>query len=167
VVLLGGGAAALGLTPPGRRLLQQAGLAAPPDTATAPRDSTTLAPVVQAPPPAPVETTTVDTPSVPAASPPVRRPAQDPDRAPATQPARTTPPAAPEIGYLTVNADPFGNVFVDNRLAGETPIYTFRVPAGRHVVEIRREGYQTLVDTVLVGSGETVRINRVLTPRQP
>jgi hypothetical protein len=167
VVLLGGGAAALTLTPPGRRLLQQAGLAAPLDTAAAPRDSTTLAPLVQAPPPAPVETTTVDTAPPPPASRPVRRPARDTDRAPVTQPAPNTPPAAPEIGYLTVNADPFGNVFVDNRLAGETPIYTFRVPAGRHVVEIRREGYLTLVDTVLVGSGETVRINRVLTPRQP
>jgi serine/threonine protein kinase len=57
------------------------------------------------------------------------------------RPPRPPPAAAVEptaVGYLTVNAVPWGSVFVDGtRVADETPAYRVPVAAGRHVVVVR------------------------------
>jgi hypothetical protein len=169
-VVLGGGAAALTLTPPGRRLLERSGLAVPPDTgagAATPAPRNTSAALAQVPP-VTTDTLRADTirPDTTSTTPP-RRP-DAPTRPPATRPVVSTPaPPAAEVGYLTINADPYGRVYVDGRPAGDTPVSTYQVPAGRHVIEIRKEGYVPVVDTVVVLPGETVRIHRVLTARQP
>jgi eukaryotic-like serine/threonine-protein kinase len=74
----------------------------------------------------------------------------------------TPPPAAGRSGFLTVDATPFGTVYVDGREVGDTPVVSYAVGAGRHVVEIRRSGYRTRVDTVQVVPGNTLRYSRAL-----
>jgi hypothetical protein len=159
VVLLGGGAAALAFTPPGRRLLQQAGLAAPLDTGSAPADSTTLAPVVRPPPPAPVETTTVDTSGPPAA--PVRQPRRESARPPTTPPVTRDPaPAVPQVGFLTIDATPSGLLLVDGREIGDTPRFRVELRPGAHAVEIRREGFKPYLESIQITVGN-VTLRRV------
>ena len=60
-----------------------------------------------------------------------------PPPAPVTRP---TPPPAPRpppaTGTLSVNASPWGTVYVNGRLAGTTPLLRFPVRAGRAHVTI-------------------------------
>jgi serine/threonine-protein kinase len=160
LVVMGGGAAALAFTPPGRRLLRQAGLAAPADTVAAPLDSATLAPVVRAPPPAPAETTAVDpTDSTPPA--PVRRPERESARPPATPPATRDPaPAVPQVGFLTIDATPSGVLLVDGREIGDTPRFRLELRPGAHTVEIRREGFKPYLESIQITVGN-VTLRRV------
>jgi eukaryotic-like serine/threonine-protein kinase len=82
----------------------------------------------------------------------------------AAPPRETAPPAAPPpraetpaVGYLTIDARPFGRVFVDGVEIQDTPLVRHAVAPGAHIVEIRREGYRTVVDTVDVAAGGTAR----------
>jgi hypothetical protein len=59
--------------------------------------------------------------------------------APAPAPARHSPPPAPRpapAGTLSVNASPWGTVYINGRLAGTTPLLRFPVRAGRAQVAI-------------------------------
>src|SRR5262249_13465503 len=61
-----------------------------------------------------------------------------PTSAPAAHPAPPRPrPAAPRApGAVTVNAIPWGNVYLDGQRIGTTPVVNHSVPAGKHVVVI-------------------------------
>jgi len=160
VVILGGGAAALAFTPPGRQLLERAGLAAAADSAAdpatalsdsvpAPRDT---APVVQAPP--------ADT----AVSNPPRQqnpPARPPLTPPVTRPAVGDPVATPRSGTLAIRSTPDGSVLIDGVERGESP-GQWDLPPGRHIVEVRREGWITWIDTVEITAGNPLRRTPVL-----
>ena len=98
-------------------------------------------------------------------------PTQQP--APVTPPVRQTPPpqtrqpevqrpAAPVEGMLTINAQPFGTVFIDDTEIGDTPLVNHGLRPGRHIIRVEREGYRAQVDTVDVGAGTTTRKNYVL-----
>jgi serine/threonine protein kinase len=67
-------------------------------------------------------------------------------------------------GFLTVDAKPFGTVFVNGQELSDTPLVHRSLKAGRYVVEIRKPGYKTLVDTVTISAGNETRKNRVLVP---
>ncbi len=113
---------------------------------------------VSAPPPAPVETTSRATQTAP----PPRR--QTPRRE--TRQTTTPPPTAPAAGqgFITVNSDPPGEVFVDGRDVGSTPVIEFGVSAGRHTIRVERAGYKTKSETVDVPANNTVRKRWVLEP---
>jgi hypothetical protein len=53
--------------------------------------------------------------------------------------SRAPAPSTPtDLGYLTVNADPWGAVYVDGkRLADATPAYRVPVAAGTHRVTVQ------------------------------
>jgi len=54
---------------------------------------------------------------------------------PSATPSRRSRQASP--GYVSVNATPWGAVFIDGRqVTGETPLYRHPLPPGRHKVEI-------------------------------
>ena len=40
-------------------------------------------------------------------------------------------------GTLTVNARPYGTVFIDGRKVGVTPIVKYTLPGGRHTVRVQ------------------------------
>jgi serine/threonine-protein kinase len=160
VLIVGGGAAALSFTPPGRQLLERAGLAAPADTVeTVPATADTVptppdtSRVVQAPLP-------VDTPmSVPP------RPQEPPARPPATPPVTRDPaPAVPQTGFLSIDATPSGTVVVDGREIGDTPRIMLELPAGERLVEVRREGYKPFRERILITVGNVTRKSVQLQP---
>ena len=77
-----------------------------------------------------------------------------------------TPPVAPaeEYGTITVNANPFGTVFIDGAEVGTTPIILYRVKAGRHTIRVERAGYKTQTETVQVDANNPVRRGYTLIP---
>ena len=94
--------------------------------------------------------------------------AKAPPRRQTPPPRRTvaTPPvaAAEEYGTITVNANPFGTVFIDGAEVGTTPIILYRVKAGRHTIRVERAGYKTQTETVQVDANNPVRRGYTLIP---
>jgi serine/threonine protein kinase len=71
-------------------------------------------------------------------------------------PETTVPP--PAMGWLSVNALPWGAVFLDeHQVAEDTPLYRLPVLAGKHRVTIRNPNRErpSPVQEVTVGAGET------------
>ena len=94
---------------------------------------------------------------------PPRRQTQTPRRD-ALRNVETPPAAAEEFGFVTVNANPFGTVFIDGAEVGTTPIISFRVKAGRHTIRVERAGYKTKTESVQVDANNTVRRGYTLEP---
>lgn len=94
--------------------------------------------------------------------------------APSSIPRATTAAPAPTAdvaagtGKLTVNANPWGQVFVDDRLIGNTPRANIELPAGTHVLRVSRQGFESVTRSVTIKAGETLRVTDiVLTPVAP
>ncbi len=86
--------------------------------------------------------------------------------------ATKPPPAAPaplDPGRLSVNATPWGEVFVDGQRVGQTPLVNLELPPGRHRLRIARLGFETYEQDIEIASGDRVRLTSiVLKPvRQP
>jgi len=77
-----------------------------------------------------------------------------------------TPPAAPAVGYLTVGADPWGTVVIGGVEIRSTPLTRHALAPGAYVVEVRRAGYHTSVDTVTITAGNATILRKVLV-REP
>ncbi len=58
-------------------------------------------------------------------------------------------------GLLKVQVVPWGQVFLDGKLLGETPLEV-SVPAGKHVLTVRNPQRRTHVDTIYVEPGKTI-----------
>ncbi|UCG85092.1 MAG: protein kinase [Gemmatimonadota bacterium] len=71
-------------------------------------------------------------------------------------------PAEPQVGWLTVNSNPFGNIWIDNVFIQETPLFRHQLAPGKYVLEIRREGYQTVVDTISITAHNEVKRQKIL-----
>jgi serine/threonine-protein kinase len=105
--------------------------------AVAPNASATQAPTVatgEPPPP------------TPAPQPPVTAPHEEEHKSAGTDvpphahvaPSKTKPdPAAPRIGYLTVDAQPWASVSVRGKSIGDTPLYKFPLDEGEVVVVLK------------------------------
>jgi serine/threonine protein kinase len=74
-------------------------------------------------------------------------------------------PKAPTFGFLTINSDPFGTVFVDGVEIGDVPVVNQPLSPGRHIIEVRREGFKTTADTVQVVAGNPIRLSKRLIPK--
>jgi len=79
----------------------------------------------------------------------------------ARSPVSPAPPP-PQPGMLVVNASPWGQLYVDNRLVGNTPRGNLSVTAGQHLVRVQREGFETFERTVTVAPGETIRLTDIV-----
>lgn len=95
------------------------------------------------------------------------------DGAPAetAAPAAAAPPpvAAPVVqhGYLRVNSNPWGYVYLDDRGMGTTPQLRLEIPPGRHHLRIVREGYEPYEQVIEIAPGEEVRITTIQLKRTP
>jgi len=94
---------------------------------------------------------------------------QDTVRVPATRrppPAkpRQTAPAVAAQGFLTIAADPFGQVYIDGVDAGQTPLVEYAVKPGRHTIRIEHAGFKTIAENVQVDASNTVRKRYTLLP---
>ncbi len=69
--------------------------------------------------------------------------------------AALTPTVAPSVSYLTVDADPWAQVYVRGKLLGETPMSLFPVESGEVVVELRNpETSRAVSKTLHLAPGE-------------
>jgi tRNA A-37 threonylcarbamoyl transferase component Bud32 len=115
----------------------------------------------------------------PATSPPVAVPGRGsqpaappaaPPPAPAT-PAPATPTRAPVVApgtaRLFVNSMPWGQLYVDGQLVGNTPRANLPLAAGTHTIQVVREGFAPYADTVHVLAGQVVRITDIVLVAQP
>src|SRR2546427_8000734 len=57
-------------------------------------------------------------------------------------PAPAVPAPAPQ-GFLTLDASPFGEVYIDGTDVGQTPIVEYAVAPGRHAIRIERSEEHT------------------------
>ncbi|HET9386362.1 MAG TPA: PEGA domain-containing protein, partial [Gemmatimonadales bacterium] len=123
-----------------------------------------------APPPAPQASQTP-----PPAPPPVTAPVETirvTANPPPSAPRRTTPPPAPPPapaaaaarGYLTINSEPPGTVFIDGREIGSVPVIEEPVSVGRHTIRVERPGFKTKTETIDVPANTPVRKRYVLDP---
>ena len=99
----------------------------------------------------------------------VTSPGQTAQQPPRTQvrPPVTPPverPPAEQWGYVSINADPFGTVFINGVEAGPTPLDRFQVRPGPVSVRIESPGYRTITDRLQVDAGNTVRKRYTLIP---
>jgi serine/threonine-protein kinase len=110
-----------------------------------------------APPPVavPVETIRVAT------QPPAPRRGTDTRRQTAPPPAPPPAPVAAQ-GYVSVNSNPPGTLFIDGRDLGSVPVIEQPVSAGRHTIRVERAGFKTKTETVDVPANTTVRRTYVL-----
>ena len=136
----------------------------PPAPARVSADSATNRPESVAAPAAEVESATAPPPQAsepkPQPTPPARRPARPAREAPET--TFTTRPAAPSVGYLTINAVPYGTVVLDGVEVGDTPIVRYELSPGEHAVRIVRQGYRTESESVSITGGNEIRLSRTL-----
>ncbi len=84
--------------------------------------------------------------------PPAERPRSRRQVAPSPPPG----PVAEAQGFITVNANPYGEVYIDGVDTGPTPVVRWPVKPGRHTIRVQREGYKTASDVVQVDAGNTV-----------
>ena len=96
--------------------------------------------------------------------------------APASAPLSTTvQPKSPRRaalnvvsqGSLTIDASPFGEVYIDGTDVGQTPVVEYAVAPGRHTIRIEHPGYKTVSETVQVERNSTVRKRYALLPETP
>jgi serine/threonine-protein kinase len=76
--------------------------------------------------------------------------------------ALVVPPPSAAVGFLTVNAIPYGTVSIDGVEIGDTPIVRRELPPGEHTLRIVRDGFRTDVVKVPITTGNEVRLSRTL-----
>src|SRR5689334_5169602 len=68
-------------------------------------------------------------------------------------------------GRLSVSTDPAGaSVYVDGRLAGQTPLALAELAAGEHRVRIQHPGYLENARVIAIESGKVTTVSAKLTP---
>ena len=77
---------------------------------------------------------------------------------------REAAPAAEAQGFLTIAADPFGEVYIDGVDVGQTPVVEYGVKPGRHTLRIERAGFKTVTEAVQVDASNSVRKRYTLLP---
>ena len=108
-------------------------------------------PAATAPAPAP-ETGAPTTAAEPTVVPRVtRRPATTPPPRPAARP-----------GTVFINATPWGSVYVDGRLIGNTPQANLQLSPGTHTLRVVRDGFAPWEQEITVAAGDTVRITDIV-----
>jgi serine/threonine protein kinase len=63
------------------------------------------------------------------------------------------------FGKLIVNASPWGNVYIDGALKGQTPLTIERIPSGKHMVKIEKEGYIGVSKNITINEGSSEKIS--------
>src|SRR5439155_14960528 len=69
---------------------------------------------------------------------------------------------APQPGRLFVNATPWGLVYLDGVLIGNTPKTDISVTPGTHSLRVARDGFEPFERTLRVGPGEDVRLTDIV-----
>jgi len=90
---------------------------------------------------------------------PPPRPRVPPRAAPATRAASRPPVAA---GHLFVNATPWGQVYLDGVLIGNTPRAGVAVAPGAHQLRVARDGFQSFEIAIRIAPGQDLRLTDIV-----
>lgn len=72
-----------------------------------------------------------------------------------------------DTGVLVIDSSPNGaNVFVNNKLEGQTPLTLYNFPVGQYNIRLEKEGYLSFGKSVSVRVGATEEIDAKLSPIQ-
>jgi serine/threonine protein kinase len=66
------------------------------------------------------------------------------------------------VGWITIDTDPYGQVFIDDVAIDDTPVFEFEIEVGEHVIRVVNDRCQQLVDTVTVVAGDVMRVIKAL-----
>ena len=166
-VALGGGAAWIGISSiPASPASRDPAAAVPAPAASAPStppgsSNDAYEPLDRPPDPDPVPPPSPKPAPARATRPPVAT------RAPVTKRAAPPPPPSRadqrevEPGLLSVNAIPWGSVYLDGRPVGNTPQIDLPVMPGAHRLRVEREGYRPYERMIDVASGQWLRITDI------
>ena len=80
---------------------------------------------------------------------------------PASPPPPRVDPRDADPGLLSVNAIPWGSVYLDGRAVGNTPEIDLPVAPGPHRLRVEREGYRPYERMINVASGQRLRITDI------
>lgn len=93
----------------------------------------------------------------------LRQRAQPAARAPGTaRRAASSPP-----GFLFVNASPWGQLYVDGQLIGNTPKANISLAPGSHTIRVLREGYRPFERAIQVETGQALRLTDIVLVQVP
>jgi hypothetical protein len=139
-------------------LEQDAGRAEEPETPT------DAQPQPQVAPPSEEPSQLAQQPAAQEAPPPVTT---TPDRSeevtPTPGPQAEEDAAAPvEPARLVVNSRPWGRVFIDGELIGNTPQLNLQVPPGVHMIRVVQDGYAPFEQELQLAAGQVVRITDIV-----
>ena len=84
-----------------------------------------------------------------------------------TTTATTAEPVKPAVGYLTINAIPYGTVSIDGVEVGDTPVFRYELSPGVHIVRVTRPGFRTDSVDAAITAGNEVRLSRTLVRDPP
>ena len=104
-----------------------------------------------------------------AKQPSARPPAVQLKQRPAPPPVSATRPAAPlgrEPGHLFVSSRPWGLLYLDGQLVGNTPQASFPIPPGMHRIRIVRDGFRPVERWIVVTPGQEIRLIDVVLEEQ-
>jgi len=93
--------------------------------------------------------------------PPTSPPLSPPRRAPARALARA-PKAVAADGHLFINSTPWGEVWWDGNLLGNTPLVNLPTSPGSHRLRVVRDGFQPYEIAILVQPGQTLRLTDIV-----
>jgi len=79
----------------------------------------------------------------------------------------TAPTNAAEPAHLYLNATPWGRVFIDDKLVGNTPMADLQVTPGYHVIRIDRDGFQSFTREIAIEAGEALRLTDIVLQEKP
>ncbi|MBL8949957.1 MAG: protein kinase [Myxococcaceae bacterium] len=123
--------------------------------------------VSPAPPPAPVaavlEPEALPVPDEVPLTPPLVAPPSAPVRARPRKPVQPPSVDPLRVGYLTADAAPWAEVFLDGKALDRTPLSRFPVPSGRHTLVFKSADGRTVERPVRIEEGE-VEVVRVQFP---
>lgn len=63
------------------------------------------------------------------------------------------------FGKLVINASPWGNVYLDGALKGQTPLTIEKVPAGKHQIKVVKGGFVEFSKTLEINEGSAEQIS--------
>lgn len=66
--------------------------------------------------------------------------------------------AAAAPGHVWINADPWGQVYIDGDSVGRTPVFNLTIGAGTHLLRIQKAGYLPLERPFEVAPGQQLRL---------
>jgi serine/threonine-protein kinase len=83
-------------------------------------------------------------------------------------PSPETPPAPAVVpGRLFVSSRPWGQVFVDGQLVGNSPLASLTISPGAHVIRVVRPGFRSYEREVYVTPGQDIRLVDLVLEAEP